>query len=151
MISNPSNYCKMPQVDAIFGALLIYIKERTMRRLIPLITICLITVPAFAESTLSHEKLIGKWCFTHVDVGGKRNEENIPYEFFENKEFSFKNSSSASTTRKAKYTFISNTLDISRLAPGGLKVIELTDTTMVAEGSFASKRYFKRGECGESK
>jgi hypothetical protein len=118
-----------------------------LRRITQLIALCFITVSASAESSLDMDKLVGKWCFTHVEIGGEIDTENIPYEFLENGEFTFKNSSTASSNRKSKYTLNGNKLNIGGLAPGGLKIVELTDVNMVAEGSFSSKRHFKRGNC----
>lgn len=100
-----------------------------------------------AAATANQEKLIGKWCYTHMEIGGEKSQENIPYEFFENGEFSFKNSSTASRTRKAKYTLDGSKLRIGGLAPGGLEIVELNDTKMVAKGGFSALRHFKKGAC----
>ena len=86
-----------------------------------------------AEVNVAPEKLIGKWCYTHYEVAGEKSEENIPYEFFENGDFTFTNSSTASRVRKAKYTLDGNKLNIGGLASGGLKIVELSDSSMVCE------------------
>ena len=100
-----------------------------------------------AQGVLDQQALLGKWCFSHTEIAGSVDKENIPYEFFDNGEFSFKNSATASSTRKANYSVDGDKLDIGGLAPGGLKVVELTDSVMIAEGMFSSKRHFYRGDC----
>jgi len=118
-----------------------------LKILISILLPFLLVSPLSAEVNVAPEKLLGKWCYTHYEVGGQKEEENIPYEFFKNGEFSFKNSASASSVRKAKYSLNGNKLDIGRLASGGLTIVELSESEMVCEWSFGAKRYFKRGEC----
>ena len=93
------------------------------------------------------DSLIGKWCYSHVEIAGTVDRKDIPYEFLPNGEFTFKNSSSASGTRIGNYKLDGNKLDIGGLAPGGLKIMELTDAAMLAEGMFSSMHHFTRGDC----
>ncbi len=118
-----------------------------MRTLFLLALILLLPASLLSEASIDKSKLLGKWCYTHSEVGGEVNEENIPYEFLENGEFTFKNSSMASVTRTAKYKIEGEKLNIGGLAPGGLKILSLSDEKMLAEWMFGSKWHFKRGEC----
>lgn len=118
-----------------------------MRNILLIASCGLISISSIASAAVDHQKIIGKWCFTHMEMGGQKSVENIPYEFFENGEFSFKNNSSASRIRKGKYKLDGNKLNIGGLAPGGLEILELSDSKLVAKGSFSTMRFFERGTC----
>ena len=108
---------------------------------------CLLTSPLCAHADVDGTKLLGKWCYTHYRIGGEDSFENIPYEFMENGEFTYKNSSSASSVKKANYTLQGSQLDIGRLIPGPLKITEISDSQMIVEGGFSSMHHFTRGDC----
>lgn len=99
------------------------------------------------SQTFEKEKLMGKWCYTHMEIEGEREDKNKPYELFDNGEFTYKNSKDASKTRKATYTFDGSKLSMGNLVPGGITIVELTDTIMVGDGLFTSRHYFSRGQC----
>lgn len=118
-----------------------------LNRLILIVVAGSLHIAQTSAADINPEALLGKWCYSHVEVGGETDKENIPYEFLPNGEFTFKNSSTASSTRVANYKLEGNKLDIGGLAPGGLEIVELTDETIVAKGMFSSMRHFNRGDC----